>query len=98
MSRIFLGKTLPGKTERLAGVSPNDSVHLSTPRAAVKGVEIRPNRSVIQGFIFHARSQDVGSVCFVLNAADDARRWERHFDADVELPGSGADGQDSRGT
>jgi hypothetical protein len=98
MSGVFGSETLSCLAEWLTGIASNDSIHKATPRAAVEGSEIRPNRRFIHGFIFHARSQDVGGVCFVLNAADDARSWERHADAGIELPDSGADGQDSRGT
>lgn len=88
---------LAGGAEWLAGVSPHDAIHRPTPRLASEGVQIRPNRRWIQGTLFHARSQDVAGECFVFNAADDARSWERHPDALFESPDSGTDGQNPRG-
>ncbi len=84
---------LAGNGEGLAGITANDSRNAATPRSAIEGVEIRPYRRVIQPPFFHARCQEFGGRCFVFNAADDASSSERHVDAEVESPGSGAEGQ-----
>ena len=81
---------LPSDREWLAWITRNDAIHDSTPRLAVEGSQIRPNRRIIQGFVRHARSQDFAAVAFVLNAADDASIPDRQADAEVESPGSGA--------
>ena len=98
MSRVVDSLSFSGLGERLAWVSANDAIHEASPLLAMKGMKIRPNRRWIQGFLFHARSQDVCSERFVLNAADDASSRDRHSDADVKHPGAGADRQDPRGT
>ena len=84
---------------RLTREAARDDIHDSTPRAAVEGSEICPNRCIIHGFLRrHARSQDRTGIGFVLNAADDASISERQIDAEIESPASGADGQNVDGT
>jgi hypothetical protein len=58
---------LPCDREGLAGEPRRDNIHDSTPRAAVKGGKVIPDRSRIQGFVFHARSKDGRGVGFPLN-------------------------------
>ncbi len=43
--------------EWLARVTANDAIHQATPRAAVEGSDIRPNRRRIQPSRFHAVDQ-----------------------------------------
>lgn len=42
-----------GRAERLARVSTSDEIHCATPRAAVEGSEIVPDRSAIQRRLRH---------------------------------------------
>ncbi|MDQ2712119.1 MAG: hypothetical protein M3Y72_22585 [Acidobacteriota bacterium] len=51
------------------GTSSED-IHAATPGAAVEGSEVRPNRSRIEGAVFHARRQDSGGSNFPFNEAD----------------------------
>jgi hypothetical protein len=84
--------------EGLAGIPAHNEIHDSTPRLAVEGLEIRPKRRIIQGFVFHARSQDFGGVGFVLNVSDCDSAWDRQLDAEVESPNTGAEGENPDGT
>jgi hypothetical protein len=95
---VCLAKSLASDGDRLAWESANDSMNLSTPRAAVEGCEIRPNRRVIQGFLFHARSQDFAGEAFVLNAADCSSSWHRQAEPEIESPGSGTEAKNVDGT
>jgi hypothetical protein len=97
MPRVIDAKALPSGAERLARVAANDEIHDSTPRAAVEGSAIRPNRRRVQCTFFHARSQLLDRVCFVFNAADRASISERQMDAEIESSGSGAEGQQVEG-
>jgi hypothetical protein len=56
----------------LAGEASNDEIHAATPRAAVEGAHVRPDRRVIQDPPLHARCQDRGCVGFPLHVADRA--------------------------
>jgi hypothetical protein len=43
---------------RLAWNPASDEIHCPTPRSAVEGCEIVPDRSAIQGRFFHPRHED----------------------------------------
>jgi hypothetical protein len=58
---------LSSRTEGLAGESGRDKIHLSAPRAAIKGCEIVPDRRWIQGLLFHAGHESGRSIGFPLN-------------------------------
>lgn len=93
MSWIILGSAPSGDTERLARVAASDAIHDSTPRAAVEGFKIRPNRRRIHSFVFHARCQDFAGVCFDVNIADRSSISNRQSETEF-LPGnSGAEGE-----
>ena len=92
MTGIIRPTTFTGLAEGWARVACNDAIHDSTPRAAIEGSKIRPNRRVIQGFFLHAAIQERAVVAFPLNAADDSSRRDRHSQAEVESPASGAEG------
>ena len=84
-----------GDTEGLAGVSSSDTIHFATPRSAVEGSKIRPNRRRVHESFFHFRSQDFAAVSFPLDHTDDASIWDRQTEAEVESADSGTQGNDS---
>jgi hypothetical protein len=90
--------TTTGATEGLAGIAANDAIHDSTPRLAIECFEIRPNRRVIQGFLFHARRQLLTGIGFVLNEADDASISHRQGQSEIEPPPAGAEAKNPEGT
>lgn len=59
----------PGEAEGLAGVPRNDKIHDSTPRAAVEGRQIVPQRRAIQGLVFHTRDENGRRVAFPFNVS-----------------------------
>lgn len=64
--------SLPGEAERLARESRNDEIHDSTPRAAIEGVKVVPDRSEIQGRFFHPCHESGRSVGVPLDMTDSA--------------------------
>jgi hypothetical protein len=56
----------------LAREAASDEIHDSTPRLAVEGRHVRPDRRVIQGTVLRTRSQDRAGISFVFHAADRA--------------------------
>jgi len=83
------GSTLgAGDAEWLARVARNDAIHDSTPRLAVEGFNIRPNRRFVQGAVFHTRYQDLDDWNFDLHIADDSRSWNRQSEAEFETSNS----------
>jgi hypothetical protein len=59
----------PGRTGRLAGETGRDEIHAAAPRAAVEGREIVPDRSAIQGLVFHPRHEAGRGEGFPLDIA-----------------------------
>lgn len=51
----------------LAWASPNDAIHAATPRAAVEGCDVVPNRRAAQGLFFHPCHEAGRCVGFPLN-------------------------------
>lgn len=58
---------LAGGAERRARETRRDDIHDSTPRLAVEGREIVPDRRLIQGRVFHPRHEDGRCEGFALN-------------------------------
>jgi hypothetical protein len=92
MPRIVCSTTLAGEAERLARVAANDAIHDATPRLAVEGSQVRPDRRRSHGFVFHARCQDRGGECFAFNVADDASRSAKgKLNSEVESADAGTE-------
>jgi hypothetical protein len=68
-SLVIDTSTLPGRGERLAGETGSDEIHSSTPRCTVERCEVRPDRSRIQGLVFHPRHESGRCVGIPLNVS-----------------------------
>lgn len=88
MAGIVDAAALAGDGEGLAWITANDSSHSAIPRAAVEGVQIRPDRRVIQGTVRNTRRQDFAGSDFVFHVADCSSAWESQSDSEVEPSGS----------
>ena len=96
VARVVSAAATACGAERLARVSRNDEIHASTPRCAVEGGEVRPDRSLIHGAVLHTRDQDGGRVGFPLHETDGSCRGAGESDAEVESADAGAEGQYSQ--
>lgn len=67
MSRVRSTSLTSRRAERLARVARRDDVHASTPRSAIEGRDIVPNRRSIQGLVRHPRHEAGRSVGVPLN-------------------------------
>jgi hypothetical protein len=71
----------------LAGEAGSDEIHAATPRAAVEGGEVVPDRSLIQGLVFHPGHEDGRCVGIPFNvshgAAGDSGESEGEFESAV---------------
>lgn len=76
-------ETRAGGTEWLAGVSCHDAIHCATPRSAVEGLGIRPQRSFIQVARFHAAYQRSAGICVSLHAADRSSARNRQSEGEL---------------
>jgi hypothetical protein len=62
--------SLPGVADVLAGKAAKDEIHDSTPRAAIEGGDIRPDRCRMKLAVLRTRRQDRCGVGFVFHATD----------------------------
>lgn len=99
VTRVGCPEALPGNGEGLAGVASNDSIHAAAPAASIEGVQVRPNRRVIQGTVRNTRSQDLGGSDFVFHVADGASASAQSvMHSEVETSCAGTEAKDSLGT
>lgn len=89
--RIIVSTTLTREAERLAWVARSDAIHRATPREAVEGSHVRPNRRLIQTVRFHRRSQVLDGEGFPFHPTDRAN-WEDKLEAQVKSCAAGAEG------
>jgi hypothetical protein len=90
---------LPGVADVGAGKTPRDEIHSATPRAALEGRNVRPDRRRIQPPFFHASRQYRGGISLPLDETDRAMSAadssKSSGDAEFE---SGAAGEESEAT
>ena len=72
---VFFPESFSGLAEGLTRVSCREDIHFSTPRLAVKGDKIRPDRRCIQGLFFHPGHESGRSVCVSLDPANSSVSW-----------------------
>jgi len=77
--------------EGLAGVAPNESLNVATPRSKVEGSQVTPERSRMNPPRFHMVDQERAGRCFVFHEADCASRSACcEVNTEVEAISSGA--------
>ena len=87
---LVLGpELLPGDTERLAREPSSEDIHDSTPRAAVEGGKVVPDRSFAQGRVRHPRHEHSRSVGFPLDVAHSAVSRDGEAEPKLEPPNPG---------
>jgi hypothetical protein len=91
---ISFSRSPAGLTDGLAGGSTNDPIHRATPRPAIEGSGITPQRSRSQAALLHSLDQLAGDKRFPLDHADRASAGQGQPDAGVESAETGEEGQD----
>jgi hypothetical protein len=85
--------------EGLAGVASNDSIHAAAPAASIEGVEVCPNRRIIQCVVLNTRNQDFAGSDFVFHIADrSSASAQSVMHSEVKTSGAGTEAKDSLGT
>ena len=84
VSRIVLSTTFAGDTERLARVARSEAIHDSTPRTAIEGSQIRPQRRLSQAARFHSRRQVFAGEGFPFDPTNCASASQSQFQAEVK--------------
>lgn len=90
---IVLALALPGAAEGLAGVARSDAIHGSKPGAGVEGLEVVPDRSLIQGLILHPRHEAARSVGFPFDVTYHAGSGLGEVEAQVQASNTRAQGE-----
>jgi hypothetical protein len=89
VARIALTASLTGEGEGLAGISRCEDIHDSTPRAAVEGSEVTPDRSLVQETSLHRFDHDGSGEGFPLHVAHCFSRSDA-AEAEVDSADAGA--------
>lgn len=90
---VFEPSASAGVGPGLAGEPRSDEIHRSTPRSAVEGLEVVPDRSRIQGLVLHPRHEDGRGEGFPLDVAHSPCGGLGEPDAELEPSDPGADGE-----
>ncbi len=93
MARVVCTPALARDGERLARIARSDDVHRAAPRAAVEGGNIVPDRSPIQGRVFHPRHENGRGVGFPFDMAHSTISGEGDGEPEVEPARAGAEGE-----
>jgi hypothetical protein len=97
MSWVFFSKFFYCDTKWLAWISSSEAIHFATPRLAIEGSKICPNRCLIQDFVLHARFKDGTRKGFVLDVTDCSRFWNSQFESKLNSADSATQGHNSEG-
>ena len=87
---IVLALAPAGEAEGLAGISGSEDMNLSTPRRAVEGGNVIPDRSLIQGLVFHPCHESGRREGFPLDVTNSSIVWFCDVEAEFEAADAGA--------
>lgn len=90
VSLVLVSESLACDGEGLAGVSACDEIHAATPCSSVEGSQVRPDRSRIQGRVFHPSHEHGRGEGFPLDVANASRPFGQ---AKVDSADAGAERQ-----
>ncbi len=89
--RVVRAPALARDRERLARIARSDDVHRATPRAAVEGGNVVPDRCRIQGRVFHPRHEDGRGVGVPLDVTHSAISGACEVQPEIESAGTRAE-------
>ncbi len=84
---------LAGNRERLARIARKQEVHRATPRAPVEAGKVVPDRSRIQGLVFHPGHEDARGEGVPLDMTHSPVSWLGEDKPKVESSGAGTERQ-----
>jgi len=88
---IVLGSALPGVADWLAREARRDEIHNATPRLAIEGREIIPDRSAIHGRVLHPRHENGRGESVPLNETHATGPGDGELDSKLKSSDAGAD-------
>lgn len=86
--RVGRALALSCERERLARIARKEDVHAAAPRSAVEACNIVPDRSRIQGRVFHPGHEDGRGVGFPLDVTHSPVSADGEVQAEVESAGA----------
>lgn len=89
--RIVLTAALSGETERLTWIAGSEDLNASTPRSAVEGSKVVPDRSRSQGLVFHPGHESGRCVAFPLDESHSSIGGLGDMKAEVDAGIAGAE-------
>lgn len=92
VSWVFVAFADACEAERLAGIAASDEMNAATPRAAIEGFNIIPDRRVIQGRVFHPCHESGCCRGFPLDETHSAISRFCNVQAELKPAKSGAEG------
>lgn len=94
---VFNAQPLAGGAEGLARESRSDAVHCSTPRSAIEGGKVVPDRSFFQGRVRHPRHEDGRGIAVPFDCTHKSGAWHGELESELEASDSGAEGKHAEG-
>ena len=86
--RVGRALALSRERERLARIARKDDVHAAAPRSAVEACNIVPDRSRIQGRVFHPGHENGRRVGFPLDVTHSPVSADGEMQAEIEPAGA----------
>ena len=93
MARVFVAEFSSRDTEGLARIAAMDDIHASTPRFAVEGGNIVPDRRAIQGLVFHPCHKSGRRIGVPLDVTDSSIGGDGDVEAEIEATCARAEGE-----
>jgi hypothetical protein len=93
VARVVSAPPLARDRERLARIARSDDVHRAAPRVAVKGSNVVPDNSLIQGRVFHPRHESGCGKGFPFDMAHSTISRDGDGESEVEPACAGAEGE-----
>jgi len=94
---IVRALALASHAERLARVARSDDVHSITPRAAVEGGNVVPERRRRQGLVLHPRHEDGRGISVPFDMTDSSISGAGDVEAELEPTGARAEREAEQG-
>jgi hypothetical protein len=93
VARILTAEPSARNAEWLARIARTDDIHRAAPWAAVKGSNVVPDNSLIQGRVFHPRHESGCGEGFPFDMAHSTISGDGEDEPEVESASAGAEGQ-----
>jgi hypothetical protein len=96
VSWILLAELSSRDAERLAWIAAMDDIHRATPCSTVKSGNVVPDRSAIQGRIFHPRHESGCGVGVPLDITNSLIGGDGDVESEVKSSSSGTEGKSAQ--